>query len=43
VRDNHEFDETQYVEDDMIGVLEIHNLKGEYLLAKVRRLIERNP
>ena len=43
MRDNHEFDETQYAEDSMIGVLKIHNLNGEYLLAKVRHLAERNP
>jgi hypothetical protein len=43
MRDDHEFDEARYAEDGMIGVLKIHNLKGEYLLAKVCRLTERNP
>ena len=42
VRDNHEFDETRYAEDGMIGVLKIHILKGEYLLVKVRCLTECN-
>jgi hypothetical protein len=42
MRDGHVFDETRYAKDGMVGVLKIHNLKGEYLLAKVRCLTERN-
>jgi hypothetical protein len=43
VGNSHEFNKTRYAEDGVISVLEINNLKGEYLLAKVRRLTEHNP
>ena len=42
MRHDHEFDKTRYVEHGMESVLKIHDLEGEYLLAKVRCLTKRD-
>jgi hypothetical protein len=43
MRHSHEFDETRYAEYGMEGVLEIHDLNGEYLLMIVHHLTKCDP